>query len=267
MKVFISVDIEGTVSAVGWDSTAPGGMDYERNRLEMTKEAVAAAKGAHAAGADKVVIKDSHGHGNNILPEYMPEYVELIRSYTYGPDVMVEGIDEGFDAAFYVGYHSGAGCEGNNLAHTISHSKVHSVKVNGEIVSEFVIYSYMSAYYGVPSVLLTGDRALCETAANYHPGIVTVPVKDDIGGRNKGLSSELACRLIEEGARKSLEQDLEKAKITLPEHFDVELCFKDHTLAKTASYYPGVTQKDPYTVAFHSDDWYDVGRFLIFTIL
>ena len=83
MKVYISVDIEGTANAVGWDSTAPGGLDYERNRLEMTKEAVAAARGAHAAGADEIVIKDAHGHGNNILPEYMPEYVELIRSYTY----------------------------------------------------------------------------------------------------------------------------------------------------------------------------------------
>ena len=38
MKVYISVDIEGTANAVGWDSTAPGGLDYERNRLEMTKK-------------------------------------------------------------------------------------------------------------------------------------------------------------------------------------------------------------------------------------
>ena len=29
------------------------GLDYERNRLEMTKEAVAAARGAHAAGLMK----------------------------------------------------------------------------------------------------------------------------------------------------------------------------------------------------------------------
>ena len=56
MKVYISVDIEGTANAVGWDSTAPGGLDYERNRLEMTKEAVAAARGAHAAGADEIVM-------------------------------------------------------------------------------------------------------------------------------------------------------------------------------------------------------------------
>lgn len=47
MKVYISVDIEGTANAVGWDSTAPGGLDYERNRLEMTKEAVARLPGEH----------------------------------------------------------------------------------------------------------------------------------------------------------------------------------------------------------------------------
>ena len=267
MKVYISVDIEGTANAVGWDSTAPGGLDYERNRLEMTKEAVAAARGAHAAGADEIVIKDAHGHGNNILPEYMPEYVELIRSYTYAPDVMVEGIDESFDAAFYVGYHSAAGCEGNNLAHTISHSKVHSIKVNGEIASEFMIYSYMAAYRNVPSVLLTGDRSMCQTGKKYHPCLVTVPVKDDIGGRNRGISGELACKQIEKAAKHALEQDLAKARIVLPGHFDVELCFKDHTLAKSGSYYPGATQKDPYTITFQSDDWYNVGRFLIFTIL
>ena len=166
-----------------------------------------------------------------------------------------------------MGYHSAAGCEGNNLAHTISHSKVHSIKVNGEIASEFMIYSYMAAYRNVPSVLLTGDRSLCQTGKKYHPCLVTVPVKDDIGGRNRGISGELACKQIEKAAKHALEQDLAEARIVLPGHFDVELCFKDHTLAKSGSYYPGATQKDPYTITFQSDDWYDVGRFLIFTIL
>ena len=42
MKVYISVDIEGTANAVGWGlKQRRGGLDYERNRLEMTKEAVA----------------------------------------------------------------------------------------------------------------------------------------------------------------------------------------------------------------------------------
>lgn len=31
MKVYISVDIEGTMQAVGWDSQAPAGWNYDRN--------------------------------------------------------------------------------------------------------------------------------------------------------------------------------------------------------------------------------------------
>lgn len=267
MKVFISADIEGTAYAVGWDSTVPGGLDYERNRIEMTKEVIAAAEGAHAAGADVVVVKDAHNHGNNILPEDMPEYVQLIRRWTYEPKIMVEGIDDSFDAALYVGYHNAAGCEGNCLAHTISHSKVAHIKVNEVLASEFLIYSYMAAYYGVPSLLLTGDRALCKASSSLHPKLITVPIKDDVGGRSQGLSSSLACKLIREQSELALKQDLSEAKITLPKHFHVEICYKDHTIAKAKGYYPGASQTDPYTIAFESDDWYEVNRFFIFVLL
>lgn len=267
MKVFISADIEGVASVHGWLSTAEGGIDYERNRLQMTNEVLAAAEGAHEAGAHLVVIKDAHHDGTNILPEYMPQYVELIRGYSFAPDVMVEGIDKSFDAAFYVGYHSPAGSDGNNLAHTISHSKVASITVNDELASEFLIYSYMAAYHGVPSVLLTGDKTLCELSAHLHPSLISIAVKDDCGGRNHGISEKLACQQIKQAAKRALAQNLKKAKIQLPRTFKVDLCFKDHRLAKAASYYPSARQKDAYTVRFESTDWFDVGRFLIFTIL
>ena len=119
-KVFISADIEGTAFAATWDSTHIGGHDYERNRQEMTNEVLAAAEGAHAAGAELVVVKDAHGPGINIYPEQMPEYVQLIRGWTFEPRCMVEGIDKSFDAAMYVGYHNAAGQEGNVLSHTIA---------------------------------------------------------------------------------------------------------------------------------------------------
>lgn len=269
MKVFISVDIEGIAFATDRESIFHdrSGADYERNRLQMTKEAVAAAEGARAAGATEVVIKDAHGHGTNILPEYMPEYVKLIRGWAYDPTLMVEGIDDSFDAALFVGYHNAAGNEGNCLGHTISYSKVHSIKVNGEIASEFLIYSYMAAYYNVPSVLLTGDKELCELSKKYHPSLVTVPVREDLGGRTQGISSTLACKLIKESAENSLKQDLAKAKITLPEKFKVEICYKDHGLACAKSFYPGATRVDPYTIAFESDDWYEINRFFALVLL
>lgn len=132
-KVFISADIEGTAFAATWDSTHIGGHDYERNRQEMTNEVLAAAEGAHAAGAELVVVKDAHGPGINIYPEQMPEYVQLIRGWTFEPRCMVEGIDKSFDAAMYVGYHNAAGQEGNVLSHTIAGGAVQEIRVNGQI--------------------------------------------------------------------------------------------------------------------------------------
>ena len=77
MKVFISADIEGTAITATREGCRPGEFEYERSRREMTAEVVAAAQGARDAGAELVVIKDAHGPGLNLLPEEMPEYVQL----------------------------------------------------------------------------------------------------------------------------------------------------------------------------------------------
>lgn len=180
---------------------------------------------------------------------------------------MVEGIDESFDAAMYVGYHNAAGQEGNVLSHTIAGGAVQEIRVNGQIASEFLIYSYMAAYYGVPSVLLTGDKTLCEQSQPLHPKLLTVAVKDDFGGHNQGLSAKLACKKIREAAEAACKQELSGAKITLPDHFAVQITFKDHCKAVRSSYYPGAQLVNPTTIAFESDDWYEVCRMLMFVIL
>ena len=266
-KVFISADIEGTAFAATWDATHVGGHDYERNRQEMTNEVLAAAEGAHAAGAELVVIKDAHGPGINIYPEQMPDYVQLIRGWTYEPRCMVEGLDESFDAALFVGYHNAAGQAGNALSHTLSGGAVEYIKGNGQVASEFLIYSYMAAYYGVPSVFLSGDQALCQSSQQLHPALRTVAVKDDFGGRSQGLSAHLACKLIRQGAQEACTQDLRAAKIQLPQHFQVEITFKDHCKAAKGSFYPGVKAQNPTTLVYESDNWYEVCRMLMFVIL
>ena len=265
MKVFISADIEGTAVTATREGCRPGEFEYERSRKEMTAEA-AAAEGARAAGAELVVVKDAHGPGLNILPEELPEYVQLIRSWSGSPEMMVEGLDSSFDAAFFVGYHNAAGEGGNALSHTINGGVVHRITVNGQPASEFLIYSWMAAWYGVPSVLLTGDKTLCEVGAELHPSLVTVPVKDDVGGRSQGLSPVLAHRRIREGAERAVKQDLSAARITLPEHFRVELTYKSHRDAYTKGFYPGAERVDAMTLAYETGDWYEANRFLLFAI-
>lgn len=267
MKVFISADIEGLTSTARREDCLVGGYDYERNRKEMTREVVAACEGAHAAGADLIVVKDAHGPAISILPEELPEYVQLARGWAVEPTLMVEGIDETFDAAFFVGYHNAAGTGSNVLGHTISSSKVQSITINGKLASEFYIYSNMCAYFGVPSVLLTGDQGLCEDSKDLHPGLVTVPVCQGVGGRVQGLSPKLACKLIREAAEKALKQDLKKALVTPPTDVRVEVCYKEHGNAYANSFYPGAELVNPNTIAFQATDWYELGRFLAFVIM
>ena len=266
MKVFISADIEGTAITATREGCRPGEFEYERSRREMTAEVAAAAAGARAAGADLAGVEGGHGPGLNILREELAQYGQLIRSWSHAPEMMVEGLDESFDAALFVGYHNAAAEEGNSLSHTINGGVVHRITVNGRPGSEFLIYSWMAAWYGVPSVFLAGDRALCEAGRTLHPSLVTVPVKEDVGGRSQGLSPALAHRLIREGVERALRQDLAAARITLPEHFRVELTYKSHRDAYTKGFYPGAERVDAVTLAYEADDWYEVNRFLLFAI-
>ena len=98
-------------------------------------------------------------------------------------------------------------------------------------------------------MLLPGDKTLCEVGAELHPSLVTVPVKDDVGGRSQGLSPVLAHRRIREGAERAVKQDLSAARITLPEHFRVELTYRSHRDAYTKGFYPGAERVDAMTWA------------------
>lgn len=167
MKVFISADIEGIASTVLWDECISGKPGYEAAANQMTKEVLAACNGAFRAGATEIYVKDAHSQGNNIDVYQMPPNVYLRRRWSEHPLAMVEGLDASFDAALFVGYHSAAGMNGNFLAHTMN-PRIDYIKINGQLASEFMIYSYAAAYFNVPTVFLSGDKQLCETYANLH---------------------------------------------------------------------------------------------------
>src|ERR1700739_3475863 len=54
LKVYISVDMEGVAGVVTADQLGPSGFEYERFRRFMTNEALAAIRGARAAGASEI---------------------------------------------------------------------------------------------------------------------------------------------------------------------------------------------------------------------
>jgi len=129
LKVFISVDMEGIAGVVNGDQTSSSGKDYGLARRWMTGEVNAAIRGALQAGANEIVVNDSHGSMRNvIISEMNPE--AYLTTGSPKPLSMMQGIDETYDAIFFIGYHARAGSKDGVLDHTYSSGSVYSIKVN-----------------------------------------------------------------------------------------------------------------------------------------
>ncbi|MBE6988777.1 MAG: aminopeptidase [Ruminococcaceae bacterium] len=268
MKVFISCDIEGVTTTTRWEQTytSPEKLSWSAPfQAQMTREVVAACNGAIRAGATEIFIKDAHGAAINIDPHALPECAKLCRNWSGHPYGMVEGVDNTFDAAMFVGYHSAAGREGSPMSHTRTTSTT-AVKLNGKKFSEFEFYSLACALEGVPSVLLTGDQMLIDDTAYLHPCLKSVAVKEGWGGRTISIAPSLAEKRIEQAAFEALSQDFKGKLPEIPKHFVLEITYKDHVMATKMSYFPGFRKCDDNSIVMETDDLVEVLRALRFVL-
>jgi D-amino peptidase len=263
MKIYISADIEGTAGITNWEEADKTHPTYQEFRERMTDEVVAACEGAIEAGAKEILVKDAHDSGRNIIAARLPDCARLIRGWSGHPFSMVQELDESFDAALFVGYHSKAGTDDNPLAHTLRLRVAH-LAFNGEIASEFQIYSYAAALVKVPPVFLSGDAGICNDAQRLVPGIVTVPVSRGIGPSTLSIAPGLALKEIRAGVVRALKGDRQACQITLPEHFTLEIKYTTPIDAYRASWYPGARLAAPRTVQFESADYFEVLRAIKF---
>ena len=263
MKIFISADIEGVTGATHWDETDLPKADYAAFREQMTAEVAAACEGALQAGATEIWVKDAHDSARNIIAAKLPSEVRLIRGWSSHPFGMVQELDETFQAAMMIGYHSRAASGSSPLAHTMTGS-FSQIVLNDRYASEFLIHTYAAAYVHVPVVLVSGDKGLCDEVTQFNPLITTVAVKEGIGGSTVNIHPNVATARIREGAARALSGDLSQLQNPLPPHFTIELGYHDHTKAYPLGFYPGATLVDPYTVRFEADSYFDILRFMLF---
>lgn len=256
MKVYVSVDIEGVTGSTNWNETDSEHKDYSAFAKQMTAEAVAACEGIMEAGGKEILVKDAHDSGRNLDINAFPKNVKLLRSWTNDPYSMIGGIDKTFDAAVFIGYHSGAGQDGSPLAHTMN-LKTNYIKINGIYATEYLMHAYAAAELGVPVVCISGDKMLCKNVKEFNPNIETVAVKEGIGSGTLSINPKLACDKIKENVIKGLKK-ASRCKIEIPEKFEVEICYKQHFVAKRASFYPGVTQTGPCVVKFTAKSAYEL---------
>lgn len=263
MKVYLSCDIEGIAGICNWDETELIDPSSTYFKEHMSKEVNAACEGANLGGALDIFVKDAHGSARTINPLMLPENVRLLRGWSRDPHVMMARIDDGFDACAFVGYHCGSSQDGNPLSHTMDCCYDY-VKINGRIVTEFMMNAYTSIYYNTPVVFVSGDKCLCEDAKELFPNIVTVAVSEGLGDSSTSIHPNLAIKKIREGMKEALSGDLSRHMISLPDKFDVEIKFRQHYKAYRASFYPGCSLINPQTISFTTNDYYEFLRMFLF---
>ncbi len=265
MRVFISADIEGTCGITSWAETERSTpMDYTPFQKQMTKEVAAACEGAIAAGAESVFVKDAHDSARNLDPAALPESIQIMRGWTGDPLCMMSGVDKGFDAVLFTGYHAWVSCGGNPLSHTMNLQN-ELVTLNGVRMSEFMMNAYTAGYFHVPVTFLSGDKALCDFARELIPGITTVAVNEGIGGAVVSIHPAVAVREIRQAAEKAV-KNAKNCAVPMPDHFDMAVRFREHQKAYSKSFYPGARLEDGKNVCFASDDWFEMLRFSHFVL-
>ncbi len=265
MKIFISADIEGVTGVTHWDETKKTEPDYKECAHQLTLEVKAACEGAIDAGANEIWIKDAHESGRNIDHNLLPKNTKLIRGWSDDLYCMVQELDKTFDALVFIGYHSAGGTNTNPLSHTIN-PNLDYIKLNGEYLSEFLIHSYIAAYINVPVVFLSGDLGLCSQVKEINKNIVTVPVKEGKGNSTINIHPQLALELIKNWVKESLNKDLSLYKIKIPEEFELEVRYYEHTTALKAVNYKGTKQIDSKIIGFRTKDLMEMVRAISFLV-
>jgi len=252
MKIYISVDIEGISGVTNWGFTHEGGYNYERARRFMTEEVNAVIRGAKKAGAEEILVNDSHGPMTSILIEELDEDVVLIsgNKKILG---MMEGIDNTFDAVMLIGYHGRHNTSGI-LAHSYNGSVVSEIKLNGRVVGEFEFNSLVAGYFKVPIVMTSGDNILTCQAKEFNKNIETVEVK-------KAHSRYVGECVQPKRVHKMLESAAEKAinnKSVIPNilegEVELEIAFMDSGMAEGTLCIPGVQLIAPNRIKYKAKD-------------
>jgi len=256
MKILISADMEGISGVVDPAHTNSTHPEYQRFRQIMTEDVNAAIRGAFKGGATEVLVSDAHGNKTNILVEKLDERAE-INSGGIAPFGMVQGADEGFDGAMFVGYHSRMGTQGI-LSHTISGARVSNVWLNERITGEFGLNASLCGYYGTPAILVSGDLTACQEANEWVPGIEQVVVKKSTSRFSaRCLPTTRSQRLIEESTEKAVKRLKDGGappplQILAPVKIVLE--FINSAMADQAEGLPGVNRLDGRRIEMDSFD-------------
>ncbi|HVS46917.1 MAG TPA: M55 family metallopeptidase [Verrucomicrobiae bacterium] len=257
MKLYLSCDMEGTAGVCAWeqcDARTPH-PEYALYRTWMMREVRAAIDGAREAGATDVLVNDSHGPMRNVIFEELPDDVRVV-SGNRKPFSMVQNADAGFGGAFFTGYHGAIGDADAVLCHTYSPGVIYQARLNDMPCSEATLNAALLGHFGVPLLLITGDRTTVESAQGQMPWVTGAIVKESIGNFASDSISPLASQaLIRDAARAAIANRANAKPFVLKAPLTLEIDVARVEQADLIEMIPGFSRVGSRTVRLVHDDY------------
>ncbi|MEK6273745.1 MAG: M55 family metallopeptidase [Actinomycetota bacterium] len=269
MRVHVISDMEGIAGIVKGQQTNAADAMFEEGRKLYTGEINAAVRGAKAAGATEIVVMDCHGAGegfsfNSLIPEDLDPACEFVVQEEWTG--YTGFLEEGCDAALFVGMHAMAGTPDGVLNHTVSGTDWLNLYFNGTRVGETGINAALCGTWSCPVLLVTGDEATGREATELlGPGLTTVSVKRGLGLRSaRMLVPSRARELIEEGAKKALSDLKAVAPYDPGKPCEIKVEYKSTDPPQKLRFQAGVELVDDRTIVSRADDWWTAWKQFFF---
>lgn len=264
LKIYISADMEGVVGVVTDEQLGPDGFEYERFRQFMTNEVNAAIDAARAAGATEFVVSDSHGNGQNLLIEQLPDDVTVFRSWPR-ENSMMAGIDESFDGVIFIGYHASTNNMRGVRAHTMSSASITSLRLNGMTMTEGGINAAIAGKFGVPVIMVSGDDIAVAENQVIIGDIEGAVVKWSSGFHSaRTLTPEAAYEVIRTRTKSAIDRIDQFEPYVLETPITLELSLKHYQPIALLAYLSNVEKVNSHTIRFVGEDISEVSNFLQF---
>jgi D-amino peptidase len=261
-KIYISADMEGVVGVVSGEQLSPGGFEYQRFRGFMTAEVNAAIGAARAAGATEFVVSDSHGNGQNLLIDELPDDVKIVRSWPRELGMM-HGMDETFDGVIFIGFHASTDNTDGVRAHTMSSASVTSLKLNGRVMTEGSMNAAIAGHFGVPVIMVSGDDAAVAENQSIIGAIEGAVVKWAHGFHSATtLTPDAGYEVIRTHTTAAMNRLDEFQPFVLDTPIELELSLKHYQPVELLAYLPDVERVNSHTIRFVGEDMIEISRFL-----
>jgi D-amino peptidase len=191
----------------------------------------------------------------NLVWDELPSDVRVI-SGPRKPFSMAEALDRGYGGAFFTGYHARVGDADGVLAHTYTADALYNIRINGVACSEALLNAAMAGYYGVPLLLVSGDRVVVDHVKQHMPWVTGVAVKDGIGHY---AANSLTPKAAQAQIRAAAAQAINNAANAQPFTFDTPIAMElDTARVEQADFIelmPGFQRIGGRTVRFVHDDF------------